>query len=618
MDGVPYLLILPLLAPLIMRAIAAARSREDEHSRELESRLTEAEDLILAGQTDEAAKKLVVAAPLIDKVRDSGKTGQSSRFYIAEGLIAKAFDERPAAEAALSKALLCVDAITDPRLEANLRARAQAERVSLGEKPDDVRQRTEQALSHEPKADDPWTLSILAWVAARMGSFEQAAGQWQSARHHWEEAMRIAERIPTPGPSGQSGWTREKEVGLWADGRAAGAHAAMGFADALFGLHDREGAERCLVHAEQLLEGPDHALTLSGRASVLFRRANAIGDSLATEADQTALYERAVVLGDAARCLEGTWIAGKAECWLGQSSVRSGDHARGLQRFEAVLARVQDIDRDVFRSATIEMLMLIADTHAVSEAWEPAAAALRRALDLTRGSAEMDSRDLTVQIIHKLHGCALHRKALAEGRDLMGTLASMLPAISANAHQLATLLEPHMLGSQLVAESRLAEADEAFARAESVAREGESGYWERQAAFQRGMLALRHERPADAREHLNRALSIRVVTLSAAQESSERADVLLRLAECDMGAERHESAERLLIRAAEEGVASGRAHGRHLAAIASWLNAGLPQHEMDERRRLLDAAARLGRLSGTDKGRELAAKAEGALKEMGL
>jgi len=523
------------------------------------------------------------------------------------------------AEACFAKALREMERITDPHLKANLLARAEAERVGLAENQDEFRGRTEKALSLEPQADDPWTLSILAWVARRMGLHEQSTGQWERARHFWEQAGRIAERVPTPGPSGQFGWAREKEVGLWADARQAGAFGAMDYADALLGLGDHEGAGRWLERAERLLEGPDHGLSLLARAKVLFKRADSMGDSLTIEADRDALFERTLILADAAKSEEGTWLAGMAEYRLGQSSAIAGDHARAVERFEAVLNRIQDVDEARFRFATIETLMLLADSRAAAEELEPAAEAWRRALRIARGAAESESRDTTVRIIHKLHGNAIQRKALDEGRELMQALSSLQPAISAGAHRMATLIEPQMMGAQLLAESRFVEADAAFARGESLARDEEGpagGYWERQSAFQRGVIALEQKRQEEAREHLNRALSVRVTALSAAHESAERAEILLRLALSEISSERFEAVERLLTRTSEEGVASGRADGRFYAAVASWHNAGLPQHEIEDRRRLLDAAARLGRLSGVVKGRELAAKAEEALKEL--
>src|SRR5439155_7336927 len=112
-----------------------------------------------------------------------------------------------------------------------------------------------------------------------------------------------------------------------------------------------------------------------------------------------------------------------------------------------------------------------------------------------------------------------------------------------------------------------------------------ASYWARQAAFERGRIALEEDRAADARDHLSRALAIRADGLSPNDECVERAGILLHLAQSEIALEHPEVAERLLRSAAEDGMASGRVTGRYLAAQASWINASF-SHETAERRRL--------------------------------
>lgn len=620
-SGFPYFLFLVPLAAWLARAVNSRSDWHDRNRGKLESSLDDAENLILGGNLEEAEGQLAVAAPLLDTVKDSAARGFTARLHLCEGAIAKARDQWPEARTSFGNVLLTLDAIEDRRLAANLRARAEAENARFTDDGDEFRTRSERALSLEPEADDPLALARMAWVAVHLGRYEQATGRWERARRLWEEAIRIAERIPTRDHSAQTGWAREKEIGTWADARAGGARAATELAETLHSVGERDSAETWYERAEQLLRGPEHGIALEAAAAVRLSRAQSSQHGLTGAVDSGAWLESAAQAGAASGTPGGSWLAARAECLIGQERLRAGDAEQAIPRLQAALERVRELDEPSPRLMTIQLLTLLGDARFTVESWEPAAADLRQALERAEKAIESECRDLAVEIMDKLHTVLLQRGALEEARELLERFGKILPGLSPGARRFGAIVHSQRLGLQMVEEANLTGADEAFARAEALARENEATgapYWERHAALQRGMLGLRLERPTEAREHLLRALALSVTTLSPGEESSERAALHLRLAECEMALDRDEVAERLLRQAGEDGVASGRPFGRYLAALASWIRAGQPERELEERRRLLDAASRLGRLSGTESGRLLAGKAEGAIKELGL
>src|SRR5439155_20800181 len=136
-----------------------------------------------------------------------------------------------------------------------------------------------------------------------------------------------------------------------------------------------------------------------------------LSPSLPDEVEHDALLEHARAAGEEAGSPVGAWAAAQAALLLGRNSLRAGDVDRALERFDAAfaLAHTAGIEGRVAMPLVVQTLMLSAEAHASRDAREPAAATLRRALELTAEAADPDLRDRMVPIVHRLHVCMLRQ-----------------------------------------------------------------------------------------------------------------------------------------------------------------------------------------------------------------
>src|SRR5262249_50690389 len=192
----PYSFLAVLLLPWLVRALASRRPPGPSGSDKAEAALIEAGDLVLMGRLDEAFQSLQVAAPLIDKLPELMKHEPLARLHLLEGLIAVAQGKTADADASFRAVRTLVPVIGSRKAAAALEARVEAESMRLVDDIEAFRAHGEKALVLEPEVHDADTLGCLAWSAVRLGRVEQGAGKWERARHLWQEAIRIAERIP--------------------------------------------------------------------------------------------------------------------------------------------------------------------------------------------------------------------------------------------------------------------------------------------------------------------------------------------------------------------------------------------------------------------------------------
>ena len=601
-------------APWIIRALHARSRRLGNRSAEgeLDKLLMIAEKQILVGEIDAAVPVLQQAAPLLERCGDAVSSGRAARLHLCEGLIALAQAPPEKAAESFLAAKKLAESVADKRLRDTLRTRAMAELALMTVPIETFRQSAEVILTLEPDVADPSTCAQIAWVALRLGSIEQEEGRWKKARHAWEESIRIAQRVPAPDGPGRLPAPPE-QVAPWADSRSAAARSALEVGKVLFSANRRDEARDWFERAMGVLEGPDHAMALENRALVCLVWSNHMEDSLTEAIDRRSLLERSVAAGLQAQSEGGTWYATEAEFLLGQISLEAGDFERALRLFESTLSRIPDTATGPPRRLGVRARIMIAETHAARESWEPAVAALRRALESSRDDPDPECRDLALEVLHKLHTCVSNLGRKDEGRDLVDQLEAQILGFSPGARRCAAVIHVHLLGLQSMADERWSAADEHLRRVESSARSEEGAwarYWERQATLHRGLIALRDTRPKDALDHFERALAIHVGRRSAGEEREQRAAIRMHLAECQVALDQLDRVEATLRRCAEDGVASGRSQGRYLAALASFRMAESPLCTSDDRRRFLEAAVRLGKLSGSEVGRALAQKAE--------
>jgi tetratricopeptide (TPR) repeat protein len=175
-------------------------------------------------------------------------------------------------------------------------------------------------------------------------------------------------------------------------------------------------------------------------------------------------------------------------------------------------------------------------------------------------------------------------------------------------------------GHQCLREERPEEAQAHFERAEALGRAANSAWGcdlARDAAADLGRMALLAARPADAEPCFRRALDTPRGAKSEAEEQSVRAGITLELVQALLALERPEEAGAELLRAFEDGRASGQGRGREVAAIAALLLGDLAAESREARRRWYAAAAQLGRLSGRERGREVMVAVEARRRESG-
>jgi tetratricopeptide (TPR) repeat protein len=208
---------------------------------------------------------------------------------------------------------------------------------------------------------------------------------------------------------------------------------------------------------------------------------------------------------------------------------------------------------------------------------------------------------------------------MEDATGLLEAIGTLVPTCAPEARPLLSGLASRARALQRVHEERPAAAQAALERAEELGRQAEGPEardFVREIASDLGRLALARERPEEAAAHFLRALELPPGRPDRAQEQADRGALWLQHARAMMALDRPEEADASLVRAFDEGRASGQPQGREAAAMAAMLRARHFVDGVEECRRLLEAARNLGRLSGRPRGREIAATVEARLREL--
>jgi tetratricopeptide (TPR) repeat protein len=164
--------------------------------------LDRAERLVLDGEPGQAALLLEQLRGETERLQGPDGPSRRARWQLAWGYCrgsAGALEEAwNAFQAALNETL----DIPDVSLAPVLRLRAQVELASValaaGENRDRAAQHARRALELVPGVLDAHAFGRLAWLLHALARAEHSAGQWESARAHFEEAVRIGTRVPAP------------------------------------------------------------------------------------------------------------------------------------------------------------------------------------------------------------------------------------------------------------------------------------------------------------------------------------------------------------------------------------------------------------------------------------
>jgi tetratricopeptide (TPR) repeat protein len=606
----------------LLRLVGGLRERDAERRAEVERLIGEAEDILLFGSAAEATPRLLAAERLLDPLDLERTRFLRTRVQLGHGRAARAAGRGDDSREHFESALARLEGAADSDLTRTLRASAHCDLALLGFAASDeelMREHEGPAFELEPGIRDARVRVALTWLALRLGEMEHIHGRWMEARGRFERAVNIGEGVLPPG-SAESGPTREKDLAIWAEGRATASAAALAMAAVLSSIGDREGGLPWFERAERLLDGPDHPSVRVARSRALLERGRAEPvDWLGDPGHRRETLESAVHEGLAAGVAPGRLAAGEAEIELGAQSAALGDSNQATLHYERADELVRELDDDDGVVLGIRALLSAGRAHQSRGEDGRPTDLLRRAMDRGRTHRHPEARRLAAIAAQGLHECLLDDGHLAEARNVLETLAALVPGLPAASRPIISAGLAYRRGQQWLHEREWEKAARILEVAEARAlmlQDPEAPNLARAAATGRGIAALESGSPGDAREHFLRALGQpehpgvpQDVLVERSWAAVRLGQALLRLGEETEAIQRLEGAQR-------EGLQSGHSAGRCAAAMAAFLEAELPWQSIEVRERLYETAARLGRLSGIARGRDLAEAAEARLREL--
>lgn len=586
--------------------------------------LDRAETLLLDGEPGQAAPLLERVRRETEKLQGPDGPSRRARWYLAWGYCRGSAGALEEAWNAFQSAAKEAADVGDPALAPLLRLRAQVELASVAlaaaEDRDRAAQHVRWALELAPGVVDANALGRLAWLLHALARSEHSAGQWDSARAHFEEAVRIGTRVPPPPADPDSfGVTVERPRRFWVAARTAAAAAALDLARTLFTLGDAGGCRQWFDRGFAALEGPDDPALRHARATLCLERARCeSGDELSAPARRVSWLDAAVREGLASGRPDGRALACRAGLELSGQLRDLGDPAKAALHARQVRVDLKELPSEIARILEVEALLALGMSLHDAGADEEAARTLREALELGRSAATPEARQSAALAAWRLHAVLLEDRRMSEAGPALAALQELVPGLVAESRPFFVALTAYLRGITSLCEGRGDAAQAELRRAEAAAARLDGGAaldLARSAMAGLGNAALEDEAWQEAEEHFRRALATPPGDGPPARQQANRADLLLGLARAVVALERDGEALVLIREAFQMGVASGCSLGRQVAAHAALLEGSAPTLAVDERRRRYQAAARLGRLSGLAQGRAIAKEAEARLAD---
>lgn len=583
-----------------------------------------AEALLLDGETAQAAVLLGRLRRETEKLQGPDGPARRARWHLAWGYCRGSAGALEEAWNSFQSAAKEAAEVGDPALAPVLRLRAQVElagvALAAGEDRERAAQHAQWALELAPEVVDAHALGRLAWLLHALARAEHSAGQWEPARAHFEEAVRIGMRVPPPpGDPGNFGVTVERPRRFWVAARTAAAAAALDLARTLSTLGDAEGCGRWFERGFAAVEDPDDPALRHARATLCLERARCgSGDELSAPARRASWLDAAVREGLASGRPDGRALACRAGLELSGQLRDLGDPAKAALHARQVREDLKELPAEIARALDVEALLALGMSLHDAGADEEAARTLREALELGRGAAAAEVRQSAALAAWRLHALLLDDRQASEAGPALAALQELVPGLAPESRPFFVTLTAYLRGVTGLCEGRGDAAQDEFRRAEAGAArmEGSAALdLARSSAAGLGNAALEDEAWQEAEEHFRRALATPPGDGPPARQQATRADLLLGLARAVVALERDGEALKLIRDAFQTGVASGCSLGRKVAAHAALLEGSAPMLPVDERRRRYEAAVRLGRLSGLAQGRAIAQEAEARLAD---
>lgn len=586
--------------------------------------LDRAEALLLDGETGQAAQLLANLRRETERMQGPDGPSRRARWYLAWGYCRGSAGALEEAWNAFQSAVKEAAEVVDPALAPVLRLRAQVELAGIalaaGEDLERAAQHAQWALGLAPDVEDAHALGRLAWLLHALARAEHSAGRWDSARAHFEEAVRTGTRVmPPPADPGNFGVTVERPRRFWVAARTAAAAAALDLARTLSTLDDAEGCRQWFDRGFAAVEGPDDPALRHARATLCLERARCeSGDELSAPARRASWLDAAVREGLACGRPDGRALACRAGLELSGQLRDLGDPAKAAIHARQVREDLKELPSEIARILEVEALLALGMSLHDAGADEEAARTLREALELGRGAATPEARQSAALAAWRLHAVLLEDRQASAAGPALAALLELVPGLAAEARPFFVALAAYLCGMTSLCEGRCDAALEELSRAEAGARRlgGGAGLdLARSSSAGLGNAALEAEAWQEAEEHFRRALATPPGDGPPARQQANRADLLLGLARAVIALERDGEALVLIRVAFQMGVASGCSLGRKVAAHAALLEGSAPTLAVDERRRRYQTAVRLGRLSGLAQGRAIAKEAEARLAD---